>query len=82
MDKQSYDTSRLFTTDSGPSCGYNYYYDCPILCDCGSYSFNETWHVETEIWSDYLWGNKARCSKCTCKSDGDNLYADCDYGID
>ena len=73
MDTGSYDTDRLFATDSGPTC-----YSCP-KCDCGSYELNDTWYVEYQDYYD-LRDDEAHCVKCTCNKDYyDNLYADCDY---
>ena len=73
MDTQSYDTSRLFTTDSGPYCDGS----CPF-CDCGSYNWNDIWYVEYQDYFDLEDGSK-HCAQCVCKKDSEgNLYADCD----
>ena len=75
MDTGSYDTNRLFTTDSGPTCSW-----CP-KCDCGEYKFNDTWYVEYQSYYGSLY-DYASCAKCRCEKDSyDNLYADCDDGV-
>ena len=76
MDSQSYDTSRLFATESdlGPSCGYN----CPS-CDCDGRDKGDTWYVEYQDSYDNI-NNYASCALCECKMDYDgNKYADCEY---
>jgi len=75
IDKQTYDASRLFTTDAGPSCSHS----CP-KCDCDGRDAGDKWYIEYQ----YYWDvnqNVARCSECECKTDfyGSN-YADCEYG--
>ena len=71
MTTQSYDVDRLFTTSTGPSCGYN----CP-MCQCPDGKVeNDTWYHEWEDFDD----NYEQCNLCTCKKDYmGNLYADCD----
>ena len=75
METQSYDASRLFTTDSGPSCNYN----CPS-CDCDGRDKGDTWYVEYQDSSDVAVNSFVSCALCECKMDSDgNKYADCEY---
>ena len=72
MNTGSFDSSRLFTIKTGPSCN-----SCPS-CDCGDYALNDTWYHEYQT-DDDISDNQARCSKCVCTKDiNGNLIADCD----
>ena len=76
MDSQSFDTTRMFTTDTGPSCSYS----CP-KCDCDGRDEGDEWYVEYQSIYD-IPVNEAKCRKCECKSDGEgNLYADCEFSF-
>ena len=75
MNTGSYDTSRLFATESGPDCS-----TCP-KCDCGEYKLNDTWYVEFQYYGTIPSG-EAHCAKCTCRNwDNDTVYADCEWPL-
>ena len=82
MDSQEFDTTRMFTTDTGPVCGSS----CP-KCDCDGRDIGDIWYIEYQSVYDIA-VNEAKCSKCECKTDNKgNNYADCespgsDYVID
>ena len=77
MDTESFDASRLFTTDTGPECSS---WSCP-KCDCDGRDVGETWYTEFQDDFDYKYGY-ASCAECTCYDgswNGGNNYASCDY---
>ena len=78
MDTQTYDASRLFATQTGPSCSQS---ACP-RCSCPfGKSFGDKWFHEYQdpSRSDINSGT-VRCGECECKDDGDGiLYAHCEY---
>ena len=76
IETQTYDASRLFTTNIGPLCGYPKYYNLCPKCDCDGRNVGDIWYVETQTLRIY---DEATCAVCECKTDENgNNYADCD----
>ena len=75
MDTQSYDASRLYSTETGPYCSS---WDCP-RCSCPSgKSINDTWYHE---WQEQynVEENTVKCSLCECRDDGNGVeYVSCE----
>lgn len=75
MNTTSYDTSRLFTTESGPECIDT----CP-KCDCDGRYVGDTWLVPFQEWSSISTDSRIFCASCECKlDDNGNKYAYCEF---
>ena len=78
IDTGLYDSSRIYTTDYGPSCSAR---GRDVKCDCGSYTLGDTWYMEYQDDDDIIYNN-AQCLQCECKDDGyGGTYSDCDSSI-